>query len=168
MEPGTLRVGQFERGEECVSIQVSIGPCGQVLHQDCELEGAIAGTGVLEVNNPDLSAIPQVVSEVAVTVPEHDLAIGAVLVVTAPLSSQLTASFQARLTSGSSTGPHRAATILWTWPASAMEFNAAVMACAHTVALYRKFGFVEEGRLTKHIRRADGELWDLIEMGLLL
>ena len=36
------------------------------------------------------------------------------------------------------------------------------------IALYRKFGFVEEGRRTKHIRRANGELWDLIEMGLLL
>jgi RimJ/RimL family protein N-acetyltransferase len=36
------------------------------------------------------------------------------------------------------------------------------------VALYRKFGFVEEGRRTRHIRRANGELWDLIEMGLLL
>jgi ribosomal protein S18 acetylase RimI-like enzyme len=36
------------------------------------------------------------------------------------------------------------------------------------IALYRKFGFVEEGRLTKHIRRANGDLWDLIEMGLLL
>jgi RimJ/RimL family protein N-acetyltransferase len=36
------------------------------------------------------------------------------------------------------------------------------------IALYRKFGFVEEGRLEKQIRRANGELWDLIEMGLLL
>ena len=27
---------------------------------------------------------------------------------------------------------------------------------------------VEEGRRTKHIRRASGELWDLIDMGLLL
>jgi RimJ/RimL family protein N-acetyltransferase len=36
------------------------------------------------------------------------------------------------------------------------------------LALYRKFGFVEEGRLVRHIRRADGERWDLIEMGLLL
>ena len=36
------------------------------------------------------------------------------------------------------------------------------------IALYRKFGFVEEGRRTKHIRRANGELWDLMEMGLLL
>jgi RimJ/RimL family protein N-acetyltransferase len=36
------------------------------------------------------------------------------------------------------------------------------------VALYRKSGFVEEGRRTRHVRRANGELWDLIEMGLLL
>ena len=36
------------------------------------------------------------------------------------------------------------------------------------IALYRKFHFVEEGRLIQHIRRANGELWDLIEMGLLL
>jgi RimJ/RimL family protein N-acetyltransferase len=36
------------------------------------------------------------------------------------------------------------------------------------IALYRKFGFLEEGRRPKQIRRANGELWDLIEMGLLL
>lgn len=36
------------------------------------------------------------------------------------------------------------------------------------IALYRKFGFAEEGRLVRHVRRADGQLWDLIEMGLLL
>jgi RimJ/RimL family protein N-acetyltransferase len=36
------------------------------------------------------------------------------------------------------------------------------------IALYRKFGFVEEGRRVKQIRRSSGELWDTIEMGLLL
>jgi RimJ/RimL family protein N-acetyltransferase len=36
------------------------------------------------------------------------------------------------------------------------------------IALYRKFGFVEEGRRVKHIRRQSGELWDLVDMGLLL
>jgi ribosomal protein S18 acetylase RimI-like enzyme len=36
------------------------------------------------------------------------------------------------------------------------------------IALYRKFGFVEEGRRLKHYRRASGELWDAIDMGLLL
>jgi RimJ/RimL family protein N-acetyltransferase len=42
---------------------------------------------------------------------------------------------------------------------------------AHNTAaieLYRKFGFVEEGRRIKQYRRASGELWDAIEMGLLL
>jgi RimJ/RimL family protein N-acetyltransferase len=36
------------------------------------------------------------------------------------------------------------------------------------IALYHKFGFVEEGRRVKHFRRANGELWDAFEMGLLL
>jgi ribosomal protein S18 acetylase RimI-like enzyme len=36
------------------------------------------------------------------------------------------------------------------------------------IALYRKFGFVEEGRRIKQFRRSSGELWDAIEMGLLL
>jgi RimJ/RimL family protein N-acetyltransferase len=36
------------------------------------------------------------------------------------------------------------------------------------IALYRKFGFVEEGRRVKQIRRRSGELWDTVEMGLLL
>jgi ribosomal protein S18 acetylase RimI-like enzyme len=36
------------------------------------------------------------------------------------------------------------------------------------IALYRKFGFLEEGRRVKHYRRASGELWDSIVMGLLL
>lgn len=36
------------------------------------------------------------------------------------------------------------------------------------IALYRKFGFVEEGRRVKQYRRQSGELWDVIDMGLLL
>jgi RimJ/RimL family protein N-acetyltransferase len=39
---------------------------------------------------------------------------------------------------------------------------------ASAIALYRKFGFVEEGRRVKHYRRASGELWDTLVMGLLL
>jgi RimJ/RimL family protein N-acetyltransferase len=39
---------------------------------------------------------------------------------------------------------------------------------AAAIALYDKFGFVEEGRRVKHFRRANGELWDALEMGLLL
>ena len=36
------------------------------------------------------------------------------------------------------------------------------------IALYRKFGFVEEGRLRNHYRRQSGELWDVVVMGLVL
>ena len=39
---------------------------------------------------------------------------------------------------------------------------------AAAIALYRKCGFVEEGHRVKHYRRADGELWDSLIMGLLL
>jgi ribosomal protein S18 acetylase RimI-like enzyme len=34
------------------------------------------------------------------------------------------------------------------------------------LALYRRFGFVEEGRRVRHYRRLNGELWDAIVMGL--
>lgn len=34
------------------------------------------------------------------------------------------------------------------------------------IALYRKAGFVEEGRKLRHYRRRDGELWDALLMGL--
>jgi RimJ/RimL family protein N-acetyltransferase len=34
------------------------------------------------------------------------------------------------------------------------------------IALYRKCGFAEEGRRTRQYRRASGQLWDTIVMGL--
>jgi len=39
---------------------------------------------------------------------------------------------------------------------------------AAAIALYRKFGFVVEGRRVKQYRRESGELWDAVDMGLLL
>lgn len=36
------------------------------------------------------------------------------------------------------------------------------------IAMYRKCGFVEEGRRTRQYRRASGELWDSVVMGLAL
>lgn len=39
---------------------------------------------------------------------------------------------------------------------------------AAAIALYRKCGFVEEGRRVKQYRRANGELWDSLIMGLSL
>lgn len=49
-------------------------------------------------------------------------------------------------------GAHKAA--LEVWP----DNEAAL-------ALYRKAGFVEEGRKLRHYRRANGELWDAVVMG---
>jgi RimJ/RimL family protein N-acetyltransferase len=37
---------------------------------------------------------------------------------------------------------------------------------AAAIALYRKYGFAEEGRRARQYRRASGELWDTIIMGL--
>ena len=39
---------------------------------------------------------------------------------------------------------------------------------AAAIALYHKCGFAEEGRRARQYRRASGELWDTIMMGLLL
>lgn len=39
---------------------------------------------------------------------------------------------------------------------------------AAAIALYEKYGFVVEGRRVKQYRRRSGELWDAIDMGLLL
>jgi RimJ/RimL family protein N-acetyltransferase len=36
------------------------------------------------------------------------------------------------------------------------------------LALYRKFGFVQEGLLRRHYPRRSGELWDAVVMGLVL
>jgi RimJ/RimL family protein N-acetyltransferase len=36
------------------------------------------------------------------------------------------------------------------------------------IALYRKFGFEQEGLLRRHYRRRSGERWDAVVMGLLL
>jgi [ribosomal protein S18]-alanine N-acetyltransferase len=36
------------------------------------------------------------------------------------------------------------------------------------IALYRKFGFTDEGLLVRHIRRQSGEIWDVVQMGLQL
>lgn len=36
------------------------------------------------------------------------------------------------------------------------------------IALYRSRGFEVEGRLRRHYRRADGQLWDAVVMGLVL
>jgi putative acetyltransferase len=52
-------------------------------------------------------------------------------------------------------GAHKV--ILEVWP-----HNSAAM------ALYRKYGFEQEGLFRRHYRRRNGELWDAVRMGLVL
>jgi RimJ/RimL family protein N-acetyltransferase len=54
------------------------------------------------------------------------------------------------------------------WAARAGAHKAALEVWPHNeagLALYRKAGFVEEGRKRRHYRRANGEIWDAILMG---
>lgn len=62
-----------------------------------------------------------------------------------------------------------AAAIEWARECGLHKLSLAVFAHNdRAIALYRKFGFVEEGRRVKQYRRTSGELWDAIDMGLLL
>jgi RimJ/RimL family protein N-acetyltransferase len=61
------------------------------------------------------------------------------------------------------------AAIVWARGRGLHKLSLEVFATNHgALALYRKLGFVEEGRRVKQYRRANGELWDSIVMGLLL
>lgn len=57
------------------------------------------------------------------------------------------------------------------WAREAGAHKVALQVWPHNeaaLALYRKYGFEIEGRLVRHYRRRNGELWDAIPMGLLL
>lgn len=57
------------------------------------------------------------------------------------------------------------------WAREAGAHKVALQVWPHNEAalrLYRGFGFAEEGRLRRHYRRRNGELWDAVVMGLLL
>jgi len=62
---------------------------------------------------------------------------------------------EAGISWGSEHGAHKVTLTVWPHNRSA-------------IALYRKFGFVEEGLLRRHYRRRSGALWDAIAMGLVL
>lgn len=57
------------------------------------------------------------------------------------------------------------------WARNAGAHKVALQVWPHNVAaraLYRRFGFADEGLLRRHYRRRNGELWDAVLMGLLL
>jgi RimJ/RimL family protein N-acetyltransferase len=61
------------------------------------------------------------------------------------------------------------ATIAWARDQGLHKLSLEVFAHnAAAIVLYRKSGFIEEGHRVQHYRRANGELWDSIVMGLLL
>lgn len=58
-----------------------------------------------------------------------------------------------------------------TWSRNAGAHKVILEVWPHNAAargLYRSRGFVEEGLRPKHYRRRNGELWDVLEMGLVL
>jgi len=57
------------------------------------------------------------------------------------------------------------------WARGAGAHKVALQVWPHNeaaIALYRKFGFEQEGLLRRHYRRRNGELWDAVVMGLAL
>jgi len=57
------------------------------------------------------------------------------------------------------------------WARGAGAHKVALQVWPHNLAarrLYSRFGFVEEGRRRRHYRRRNGELWDAIDMALIL
>jgi RimJ/RimL family protein N-acetyltransferase len=57
------------------------------------------------------------------------------------------------------------------WARRAGAHKVALQAWPHNqpaLALYRKFGFEQEGLLRRHYPRRNGELWDAVVMGLVL
>jgi RimJ/RimL family protein N-acetyltransferase len=57
------------------------------------------------------------------------------------------------------------------WARSVQAHKVALSVWPHNdaaIGLYKKFGFEVEGRLVKHYRRRNGELWDALLMGLIL
>lgn len=57
------------------------------------------------------------------------------------------------------------------WARSVEAHKVALSVWPHNeaaIGLYKKFGFEIEGRLVKHYRRRNGEVWDALLMGLIL
>ncbi len=74
MHPDLLGHGEVERIQHHIREQVGIGPRRNVLDEIRELEGPVARAGVLEVNDPDLSAVPQEVGQVGISLPQERMA----------------------------------------------------------------------------------------------
>jgi ribosomal protein S18 acetylase RimI-like enzyme len=104
---------------------------------------AVAGRGVI-VGNASMAVAGYGVADIGMAVAEgwRGRGVGGRLL-------------DALLAAAPSTGAHKVA--LEVWPHN-----------ERAIALYRSRGFEVEGRLRRHYRRSDGELWDAIVMGRVL
>jgi ribosomal protein S18 acetylase RimI-like enzyme len=103
---------------------------------------AVVGTGILGLMHIDVSRHGYGEIGMAVAREWRGLGVGSALMAAA-------------IEWARETGLHKLSLSVW-------PYNTAA------IALYRKYGFVEEGRRIKQIRRQSGELWDVVDMGLLL
>jgi hypothetical protein len=72
--PDLLGRGEGERTQQHLRRQAGIGPRRDVLDEIREFEGTIAGPGILEVDDPDLRAVPQEVGQVGISLPQNRIA----------------------------------------------------------------------------------------------
>jgi RimJ/RimL family protein N-acetyltransferase len=105
---------------------------------------------------PDAGPAPAVVGEVAVNLAPYGVANLSMMLLDGWRGRGIgTALLDAGIEWARAAGAHKVALEVWPHNEPALR-------------LYRRTGFVEEGRKRRHYRRADGELWDAILMGLVL
>jgi RimJ/RimL family protein N-acetyltransferase len=120
------------------------------IHLDALSSGA---TSTVLVVDTSTSGGPGVVGHISVEIRPYGVAdIGMLLIVGWRGLGLGTMMLDAAIEWATAAGAHKM--FLETWPhnTSALE-------------LYRRAGFVEEGRKRRHYRRKDGELWDAVLMG---
>lgn len=115
------------------------------------LSSEVAST--LLVADTSAAGGPGIVGHISIDIAPYGVADIGMLVVAGWRGLGLGATLlQAALEWASAAGAHKMALEVWPHNASALE-------------LYRRAGFVEEGRKRRHYRRRDGEIWDAVLMG---
>jgi putative acetyltransferase len=113
-----------------------------------------AGTSALLVADTGPEAGPGVVGHISVVLAPYGVADIGMLVIEGWRAKGIgTALLEAAISWARAAGAHKLALEVWPDNAPALQ-------------LYRKTGFVEEGRKVRHYRRSNGELWDSTLMGL--
>jgi putative acetyltransferase len=113
-----------------------------------------AGSSTLMVADTAPSGGPGVVGHISVVLAPYGVADIGMLVTEGWRGKGVgTALLEAAISWARAAGAHKLALEVWPDNTPALQ-------------LYRKAGFVEEGRKVRHYRRSNGELWDSLLMGL--